>query len=146
MQNKTISVDITLKADYFDVDSMKVVWHGNYIKFYEQARCELLDLIGYNYNEMEKFGHVWPIVKLEVKYIKSILFAQEFNVKAILKEYENRIRIEYIVYDKNSGDIINRGETVQMAVDIENGTTLFVSPSELIRCVNAYHQKAEVLV
>lgn len=146
MQNKAISVDISLKADYFDVDSMKVVWHGNYIKFYEQARCALLDSIGYNYNEMEYFGHVWPIVKLEVKYIKSIYFAQEFNVKATLAEYENRIRIEYIVYDKLSGDIINKGETVQMAVDIKTGTTLFVSPQELIKCVEAYHQKSEVLV
>lgn len=146
MQNRIISIDIDLKADYFDVDSMKVVWHGNYIKYYEQARCELLDLIGYNYNEMEKSGHVWPIVKLDVKYIKSIYFAQEFSVKATLVEYENRIRIEYIVYDKQSGDIINKGETVQMAVDISTGTTLFVSPSELISCVNAYHEKTGILV
>ena len=44
------------KVAFFDVDSMEVMWHGNYVKYLEMARCELLDKLGYNYIAMKKDG------------------------------------------------------------------------------------------
>lgn len=143
MNNNEISVDIPFKAEFYDVDSMKIVWHGNYAKYYEVARCALLDLIGYNYFEMESSGYSWPVVKLNIKYIKSIEFSQDFYVKATLKEYENRLRIIYHIYDTKSGDKLNIGETVQMAIEKKTGSTQFVSPSILINSVENYLKKMD---
>lgn len=146
MTNEPLSVDVPLKAEFYDVDSMKVVWHGNYIKFYEQARCVLLDLIGYNYNEMEEFGIAWPVVKLDVKYIQPIIFGQEFMVKATLEEYENRLKIRYLIYDPSTGAPLNKGMTIQMAVDMNKGESLLVSPDHLVRLVEKCQKTLEVSV
>ena len=40
-----ISKSVALKAQFYDVDSMNVVWHGNYVKYFETARCALLEEI-----------------------------------------------------------------------------------------------------
>jgi acyl-CoA thioester hydrolase len=128
MMNKELTIDMPIKAEFYDVDSMNIVWHGNYLKYYEQARCALLDKIGYNYNEMKQSGYAWPVVKIELKYMRPIEFNQEFRIKATLKEYENRIAISYLIYDLQSGKKINRGRSTQMALDIKTGESLFVSP------------------
>ena len=146
MKEHKLFIDLSLKAEFYDVDSMRIVWHGNYIKYYEQARCVLLDKIGYNYNEMEHKGIAWPIVKLDVKYIKPIIFGQEFCIRATLDEYENRLKISYLVYDQISGAIINRGTTTQMAVDMESGESLLVSPAHLIKIVEDYMGTEKVSV
>ena len=138
MMNNTLSAELVLKAEFYDVDSMRVVWHGNYIKFYEQVRCVLLDKIGYNYNEMEDFGIAWPVVKLDVKYIKPIVFGQEFIVKATLIEYENRLKISYIIYDSVTGAVLNKGTTTQMAINMETEESMLVSPTHLVELIENY--------
>ena len=145
MTDNKLSIEIPLKAEFYDVDSMKIVWHGNYIKYYEQARCALLDLIGYNYDDMERSGFAWPIVTLEVKYMKPIAFRQEFIIKATLLEYENRIKIAYLIYDKKTGESINKGITTQMAINMETGLSQLVSPPLFIQSVEDYF-KEKVLV
>ncbi|MDC7124186.1 MAG: thioesterase family protein [Spirochaetales bacterium] len=130
-------VEIPLKAEFYDVDSMKIVWHGNYIKFYEQARCALLETIGYSYDDMEESGYAWPVVNIESKYIKPIKFRQTFTIRATLEEYENRLKISYLIYDKDTGVKINKGSSTQMAIDMKTGSTLFVSPKVLLDKVKA---------
>ncbi len=131
MKNK-IFVEIDLKAEFYDVDSMNIVWHGNYVKYYEQARCALLDMIGYNYNDMRESGYAWPVVTISCKYIKPLEFRQTFVIRATLEEYENRLKISYLIYDRETGAKIHKGSSTQMAVDMETGNSLFVSPPELI--------------
>lgn len=143
--SKKISVDVILKAEFYDVDSMKVVWHGNYIRFYEQARCVLLDKIGYNYNEMEQRGIAWPVVKLDVKYMKPIQFSQEFKVTATLEEYENMLKISYRIYSLEDDELLNKGTTTQMAVDMRNRQSLLASPAHFILMVEECMEKEAIL-
>ena len=62
-----LSTEIEFKIDFFEVDSMKIVWHGNYINYFERARCALLDKIGYNYIAMEESGYSYPVVDVRIK-------------------------------------------------------------------------------
>ncbi len=111
-----ISAEITLKAQFYDLDPMQVVWHGNYPRFLEEARCALLDRIGYNYPEMQQSGYLWPIVDMRLKYVRPIRFAQVVTVAATLAEYENRLRIEYRIRDAETGEVLTKATTVQLAV------------------------------
>ena len=95
MKNKLYSVETKIKIEFYDVDSMKIVYHGNYVKFLEVGRCALLDKIGYNYNEMEKDGYSFPITKLNVKYIRSLVFGETAIVKTSVVEYENMLKLQY---------------------------------------------------
>ncbi len=127
-----ISAEITLTAQFYDLDPMQVVWHGNYPRFLEEARCALLDRIGYNYPQMEESGYVWPIVDLRLKYVRPIRFAQRIRVVARLTEYENRLRIEYRILDADSGEVLTKATTTQLAVEAGSGELCLESPAILL--------------
>ncbi len=90
-----VKVEVVVKAQFYDLDPTGVVWHGHYARFMEQARCELLDTIGYNYEEMRDSGYLWPIVDMHIKYVRPIEFSQEIRIVATLTEYKYRLRIAY---------------------------------------------------
>lgn len=54
------------------------MWHGNYVKYLDLARCAFLEGIGYTYDVMKENGFAYPIVQLNVKYVRSALFRQKF--------------------------------------------------------------------
>ena len=121
-----------IKAQFYDLDPMDVVWHGNYVRFFEDARCELLNKIGYNYEEMKDSGYAWPVVDLHIRYIRPIMFGQEVIIQTDLVEYEFRLKIIYTIYDKKTGERLCKGHTEQLAIDCETREMLFVSPAILL--------------
>ena len=64
----SIEASTEFKVEFYDVDSMGVVWHGNYVKYMELGRCALLDKIGYGYNEMKESGYAFPVTSIKLKY------------------------------------------------------------------------------
>jgi len=132
-----ISATVDIVAQFYDLDPMQVVWHGNYARFFEQARCALLDKIGYNYPEMDQSGYMWPIVDMQTKFIRPIRFAQAFRVEATLVDYENRLKITYRCIDKISGEVLTKAQTTQVAVLRATGELCLESPATLIDKVRA---------
>ena len=54
--------------NYYETDKMGVVHHSNYIRFLEEARCRLLDEIGYSYRQIEDDGLMIPVLEVNCKY------------------------------------------------------------------------------
>jgi acyl-CoA thioester hydrolase len=123
---------VTIKVPFHDVDSMSVVWHGNYAKYFAAARCELLDKIDYNYNQMAESGYAWPVIDLRLKYVKPAVFNQRIDVEAVLVEYENRLKINYLIRDSVTNAKLTKGSTVQVAVDLSNNEMRLYSPQVLL--------------
>ncbi|MCH4295284.1 MULTISPECIES: acyl-CoA thioesterase [Shewanella] len=113
---------------FHDVDPMQITWHGNYLRYFEIVRCELLDKLDYNYRQMQESGFAWPIVDVQIKYVRSSTFGQKIRVSADLVEWENRLRINYQVRDAESGERLTKGYTIQAAVDMSNNELCFVTP------------------
>ena len=130
-----ISAEAIVKVQFYDLDPMQVVWHGNYVRYLEQARCALLDKIGFNYEEMARTNYAWPVVDLRVKYVRPIRFAQEIRVAATLVEYENRLKLSYVITDAASGEVLTKAQTIQVAVDMETNELMFESPAVLVERV-----------
>jgi acyl-CoA thioester hydrolase len=127
-----ISAEAIAKIQFYDVDAMQVVWHGNYARFLELARCALLEKIGYSYPEMARSGYFWPVVDMRIKYVRPVRMAQQVRLTATLLEYENRLRIDYRIVDVASGDLLSKAQTTQLAVAIGTGQLEFNSPNELV--------------
>jgi acyl-CoA thioester hydrolase len=130
-----ITAEVDIRAQFYDLDPMQVVWHGNYVRYFEQARCALLDQIGYNYQAMAASGFAWPVVDLRVKYVRPVRLAQDLLVSATLVEYVNRLKIDYRVRDKASGETLTKATTVQVAVRIDSGDLQLECPSTLVEKV-----------
>lgn len=120
-----------MQVQFFDLDPMEIVWHGNYVKYLEVARCALLDKIGYNYEQMRDSGYMWPIIEMNLRYAGPAAFGQRLLLRAEIVEWENRLRIDYLVSDAASGKRLNRATTTQVAVDLKTGEMCFASPSIL---------------
>ena len=126
-----IQVETIIEVPFHDVDVMRVAWHGHYVKYFEIARCALLDKIEYNYPEMEQSGYAWPVIDLRIRYAHPLKFQQKVKVIATLVEWENRLKINYQIDDLVTGQRLTKGYTVQVAVDMSNNEMLFVSPAIL---------------
>jgi len=123
-----------------DADPMGVVYHGNYFRFFEQARHHLMGKINYSYLEMNASGYMWPIIDTRVKYVKAIPFDHEIRVVAKLTEWENRLRVDYIIYDNESGKRMTKAHTTQVAVDMTTKEMCFVSPKILTDKITQWHK------
>jgi acyl-CoA thioester hydrolase len=122
---------VIITVPFHDIDSVGIAWHGHYAKYFELARCELLDSFNYGYDAMRESGYIWPVIDLNVRYIKPIRFGQRIVVQATLREWENRLLIEYLVTDADSGQRLTKGKTSQVAVDSRNGELCLASPPVL---------------
>lgn len=57
-----------LRVLYADTDNAGIVYHANYLRFFEAARNELLRERGLPYREIEAMGYVWPVVETHLRY------------------------------------------------------------------------------
>ena len=120
--------DTEVLVPFFDVDTMNVVWHGHYVKYLEVARCALLDRIGHNYTQMKATGYAWPVIDLQLRYVRGAVFGQKLTVRASLVEWENRLKINYLISDAVTGERLTRACTVQVAVDMQTREMQLASP------------------
>ena len=130
-----LHVDTQVLVPFFDVDTMHVVWHGHYVKYLEVARCALLDQIGHNYTAMVESGYAWPVIDLQLRYVRGAVFGQTLNVRASLVEWENRLKINYLITDLASGERLTRASSVQVAVDMASREMQLASPSVFTNAV-----------
>ena len=120
--------DTEILVPFFDVDTMNVVWHGHYVKYLEVARCALLDKIGHNYTAMLESGYAWPVIDMQLRYVRGAVFGQTINVRASLVEWENRLKVNYLITDLASGERLTRASTVQVAVEVASREMQLASP------------------
>ena len=127
-----------LEIPFFDVDAMHIVWHGNYVKYLEVARCAFLASIGYDYNEMARQGYGWPIVKMDFKYIRPAQFGQRIRIDVDIVEIESCLRIDYTLRDAATGEKLTRASTTQAAVAIATGEMQFQTPASWLAAVRQH--------
>lgn len=125
------AASIEIEVPFHDVDSMHVVWHGHYSKYFELARCRLLESFDYSYQAMAASGYAWPVVDMRLKYVAPARFGQRIRVAAVLKEWEYRLKIQYEITALDSGEKLTKGYTVQVAVDMATGEMCYESPPVL---------------
>ncbi|MCD8211940.1 MAG: acyl-CoA thioesterase [Oscillospiraceae bacterium] len=134
-------MEITRIVEFFDLDPMSVVWHGNYVKYFESARCKFLDEIGFNYEQMAKEKLVFPVVKMFVKYIASCKFRQKIRIVATLVDDENFLRFKFRIFDAENGKTLTKADISHVAVDAETEETYFKLPDILLEKIAAYKKK-----
>ncbi len=142
--NGILTVNTEIDVQFYDVDAMRIVWHGNYVKYMEDARCNLLRTFNYDYNDMEDSGYLWPIVDIRLKYVKSAQYGGRVRVEATLVEYESRLKISYRIYDMATNEVLTKAYSVQVAVDIQSNEMQFESPAILFEKLAPFIDKAKV--
>lgn len=127
-----LSCEVEVTPAFYDIDVMEIVYHGHYVKYLELARSALLAQFDYDYPRMRESGYAWPVVDMRLKYVRSATFGQKIKISAQITEWENRLRIDYVMRDAATGQKMNVAHTIQVAVDIATREMCFVCPPVLL--------------
>lgn len=111
---------------YADTDRSQVVYHANYLRYFEYGRASLMREIGYPYREIEQSGYVYPIIEVGVQYYRPLYYDDPMVVYTRPSELERvRLRFDYVITHEESGQIACKGFTRHCAVNA-NGTPVEV--------------------
>ena len=129
---QSVSTSVTLKVPYYDVDLMQIVWHGNYLKYFEVARQALFKKYGVDMRRYtEDTRYVFPVVRSMIKHIWPLRFDDEFVCTAVLKEARVKIVLDFEIKLISDGKLCATGRTEQVAVLLPEMEMVFQIPEEI---------------
>lgn len=108
------------RAIYADTDQMGVVYYGNYARFFEIGRTEALRTLGIAYSDLEKSGVMMPVTRMNIRYIRPLLYDELITIVTVVKEMPSRIIVFHHELQNEKGEKLCEAETQLMFM---NSTT-----------------------
>lgn len=110
---------------FSEVDSMAVVWHGNYVKYLEDGREAFGRQYGLGYNDVFAAGYMTPIVKMELNYVKTTSYGEELTIESkLIPTDAAKVVFEYRIFRKSDNALVLKAQTVQVFMDLEGNMEL----------------------
>lgn len=117
-----------VKVRFGEVDSMRIVWHGNYLKYFEDAREAFGDQYGLGYLDVYKHNVMIPIVKVLCDFKKPLEYGDRAIVEAKFVNSEAaKIVFEYKIFRKSDMELAATGSSIQVFLT-PDGELLLTSP------------------
>ena len=102
-----------IRVRYADTDAMGIVYHANYIKWFEIGRVELMREIGIVYSELEASGYYLPVIEVNCHYLLPARYDEivviETEITAIRRA---SVRFDYVIRDEEKERILAEGFTL----------------------------------
>jgi acyl-CoA thioester hydrolase len=103
---------------YADTDRSAVVYHSNYLRYFELGRGNLMRDADYPYSEIEKSGYVYPIIEIGVKYYSPLHYDDLMLIHTRPDRIERvKLQFEYIITNSETGNIVCTGFTQHCALN-----------------------------
>jgi acyl-CoA thioester hydrolase len=136
-----VSTNVTLKVPYYDVDLMQIVWHGNYLKYFEVARQALFKKYGVDMQHYtEDTRYVFPVVRSMIKHIWPLRFDDEFTCTAVVREARVKIVLDFEIKLISNDKVCAKGWTEQVAVLLPEMEMSFQIPEEIQKVLSGDEQ------
>ena len=127
-----VSIEIERKVGFYELDPMQIVWHGNYYKYFEDARSGLLRQAGIDLHDFYVQSNcVFPIIKTSTKHIYPLRYGDEFICRATVAECKEKLVVDFEIRLKNGGRVCVKGRTEQVAVQMPEGEMQFELPAAI---------------
>jgi len=103
---------------FSEVDSMGIVWHGSYVKYFEDAREAFGAKYNLGYLRIFSEGYYAPLVDLDFKFKKPLVYGDSARVEVIYKPVDAaKICFEYVIYSLKDNSVIATGNSTQVFLD-----------------------------
>lgn len=118
-QEAALVATTTIQVRFSEVDSMKVVWHGEYVRYFEDGREAFgRSYPGIGYLDIYEAGYTAPVVDMELHYLRPLSLNEQATVEVrYLKTEAAKLCFEYIVRRSSDGEVAAYGSTTQVFVD-----------------------------
>jgi acyl-CoA thioester hydrolase len=112
-----LECSVEMRAPFHDVDAMQVVWHGNYLKYFENARERLFEQVGVDLFEYHaRSGYLFPITRTWTKHVRPLRYNERFTCRARLVDCHRKLVVEYEIRRATDGRICAKGGSEQVAI------------------------------
>lgn len=117
---------------FSEVDSLRIVWHGHYVKYMEDGREDFGKEYGLGYFDFYEQGLVTPIVEVNCQYKKQLVYGDEMIIEThFVNSDAAKIIFDYKVYKKNSEELVATGRSIQVFLTTE-GDLILTNPDFFI--------------
>ena len=107
------------KINYYETDRMGVVHHSNYIRFLEEARCQMLNINHMPYSSFEEQGVMIPVLGVNCHYKNHVTFDDIIEIKPFVKDFNGvRLTMGYEINNQKTGNLVLTGETKHCFTDL----------------------------
>ena len=108
------------RVSYYETDQMGIVHHSNYIRWFEDARVDFLEQVGFSYDKMEDMGIMIVVLGASCEYKSPAKFGNRVLVIPRISEYNGfKMTVTYEVINKENGSLLAKGETKHCFTDLE---------------------------
>lgn len=125
MKQKELIHTLEIPVRFSEVDSMGIVWHGNFIKYLEDGREAFGQAYGIHYMKMYGQGYMVPLVHIDCQYKKYVRYGQKLLVETrFVNQQAAKIVFHYTVRLQQSGEVVAEAKTIQVFVTHEGELVL----------------------
>ena len=126
------SHEIQMTVPFHDLDPLQVVWHGNYLKYFDIARFALFDHCGVDLHEYSKTsGFLFPVTRTSTKHIRPLRYRDHFVVRATVREAHIRIVLDFEIRLADDDTVTTRGRGEQVSVKYPGDELMLQIPPEI---------------
>ena len=126
---KTLSGKIEINVRFNEADPLGIVWHGHYIRYFEDGREAFGNEHGIGYLDFYKQGLIIPIVSIQCDFKRSLKYGEKVVVETIYVPCEAaKLKFEYRLFNSKSGQLVATGTSVQVFLDKETSVLQLINP------------------
>jgi acyl-CoA thioester hydrolase len=115
-----------IEVRFSELDPLNVVWHGNYIKYFEDGREDFGTKHGIGYCQIREAGYMAPIVTINCKFKKFVRYGEKLLVETnFINSPAAKIILTYIIRRASDNEIVSEGNTEQVFTDFEGNLILY---------------------
>ncbi len=112
---------VSIRVRFSEVDSMRVVWHGEYIRYFEDGRESFGRYYGLDYMDIYAMGFTIPLVSIKCEFKYPLRVGDTAIIETRYLDCEAaKIKFEYSIYRESDMVLVAEGESVQVFLNKES--------------------------
>jgi acyl-CoA thioester hydrolase len=126
------SHSVRMQVPFHDLDPLQMVWHGNYLKYFDMARFSLFNTAGIDFiTYHRKKNYLFPIIRTDIRYITPLSAFDQFVCTATVVEAKHKIVINFIIRCEKDGKLCTKGSSEQVALTLPDYDLQFEIPKDI---------------
>ncbi|MBW1898388.1 MAG: acyl-CoA thioesterase [Deltaproteobacteria bacterium] len=103
---------------YADTDRSQIVYHANYLRYFELGRASLMRDTAYPYKEVEENGFIYPIIEIGIQYYTPLYYDDPMIIYTRPSDLERvKLKFDYTITHGETGEIVCIGFTRHCAIN-----------------------------
>lgn len=126
---KTLSNRTEITVKFSEVDALGIVWHGNYLRYFEEGREQFGVEFDLKYLDIYDKGYILPIVQMHLDYKRPLVYGESMIIETTYVDCEAaKMIFEYKIFKKNGNELVVTGSSVQAFLNLDRQLLLTIPP------------------